>query len=411
MLGVTRETGTLARRCSFCGEDRRKVDRLVEGQGGVAICGDCARLAAELTSEPESSSGDLLVTGIGTLVTNDTRYGGLLGEIPGAAVAVRNGRVTWVGRERALPDRYRELPEIDCGGRMVVPGFVDAHRHFPAVAGTDLAAYTEAAADQLGRLLEQGATTVEMRSFGAPDPETEVTVLSAVAAAGDMLPCDVVTSVVVGTDPPPRGRGYQTMLESLLLPTVARVASYLDVVVGGPLDRDAAKSVITAGRRHGLRPRVHIFGGEALELAVEGGAVSVDGLWGVDGSAAPLAETGIVAVSVPAASWMDGRKEPASELWEAGAIVALGSACSGGSVPTIPMAMAIAVHHGGMAPDAALWAATRGGALALEEPEKGMLGLGATADLVVLEAETPADIVAEPGRDPVWRVIKDGSPL
>lgn len=387
------------------------MDRLVEGHGGVAICGDCARIAAELTAEPEPGTGDLLVTGIGTLVTNDTRYGGLLGEVPGAALAVRNGRVTWVGRERALPDRYRELPEVDCGGRMVVPGFVDAHRHFPASAGTDLTSYTEAAADQLGRLLEQGATTVELRSFGAPDPETEVTVLSAIAAASEMLPCDVVAAVVVGTDPPPRGRGYQTMLETLLLPTVASIASYVDVVVGGPLDRDAAKSVIVTGRRHGLRPRVHVSDFEALEVGLEGGAVSVDGLWGVDGSTAPLAETGIVAVSVPAASWMGSMVEPAAALWEAGAIVALGSGCSEGAVPTIPMAMAVAVHDGGMRPEAALWAATRGGALALEEPQKGMLGLGATADLVVLDAETPADIVAEPGRDPVHRVVKDGSPL
>lgn len=386
------------------------MDRLVEGHGGVAICGDCARLAAELTSEPEAGTGDLLVTNIGSLVTNDTRYGGLLGVITGAAIAVRNGRVTWVGRERALPDRYRELPEVDCGGRMVVPGFVDSHRHFPASAGSDLASYTEAAADQLGRLLEQGATTVELRSYGAPDPQTEVTILSAVAAASDLLPCDVVAAVVVGTDPPPRGLRYQTMLESLLLPTVASIASYLDVVVGGPLDRDAAKSVIASGRRHGLRPRVHVADPVALEVGIEGGAVSVDGLWGVDG-AVSLAETGLVAVCVPAASWMGGSADPAAGLWDAGVVVALGSGCAAGSVPTVPMAMAVAVHHGGMTAEAALWAATRGGALALEEPQKGFLGLGATADLVVLDVESPSDLVAEPGRDPVHRVVKDGSPL
>ena len=286
----------------------------MEGQGGVAICGDCARLAAELTSEPESSSGDLLVTGIGTLVTNDTRYGGLLGEIPGAAVAVRNGRVTWVGRERALPDRYRELPEIDCGGRMVVPGFVDAHRHFPAVAGTDLAAYTEAAADQLGRLLEQGVTTVEMRSFGAPDPETEVTVLGG-SRRRDMLPCDVVTSVVVGTDPRPAAAATRRC--SNRPPSHRRPGRQLpDVVVGGPLDRDAAKSVIAAVAATG-RPRCTSSAARrsswrwraAPSRSTACGASTGRRAAGGDRDRGGVGPGGIV----------DGRcKEPASELWEAG---------------------------------------------------------------------------------------------
>ncbi|MGA7271330.1 MAG: amidohydrolase family protein, partial [Acidimicrobiia bacterium] len=59
----------------------------------------------------------------------------------------------------------------------------------------------------------------------------------------------------------------------------------------------------------------------------------------------------------------------------------------------------------------ALWSATRGGALAVEEPEKGVVSPGSVADLVVLDAETAADIVAVPGRDPVVRVVKDGVAL
>lgn len=402
----------MARRCSFCGEDRRGVDRLVAGHGSVAICGDCARLAVELTSvSDDAATGDLLLTGIETLVTNDPRQEGLLGVISGAAVAVRNGYVTWVGRERTLPARYRELREIGCEGRMVVPGFVDAHRHLPATSGAGFAEYVEAVSVQLGRLLEQGATTVEMRTWGGPDPETEVTMASAIGAAADTLPCDVSVAVSVGMEPPMRGAGYRSMVESLVLPTVSTVAGYLDVVPGGVLADEDSIRLVAAARRLGMRPRVHVDGVDSLTLALDLRAASGDGMWRLDGAAASVADAGLLAVTIPGASWMSGRSDPGRELWDADVAVALGTGCVGGVVTTMPMAMTFAVYHAGLTPEQALWSATRGGALALEDPEKGVVATGSVADLVVLDVGSAEDLVAEAGRDPVHRVIKDGNPL
>lgn len=402
----------MARRCSFCGEDRRGVDRLIAGHGGVAICGDCARLAAELSTVPhDTPSGDLLLVDIGTLVTNDGRHGGLLGQIEGAAVAVRNGRITWLGRQRALPDRYRELPLVECEGRLVVPGFVDAHRHLVARPDMDLAGFSDLVVEQMGIGLEQGTTTQEMRTWAAPDPETDVMMLSAVRVAGETIPTDTVPTVVVGTDPPARGRGYRAMVESVLLPTAARVAGFVDVVVGGPLREEDAAGVMSVARRIGLGSRVHVHDAGSLEVALDGGAVSVDGMWGMEDAAAAVVEAHKVVVSLPATSWITGRADPARVMWDGGATVALGTGCEGGSVPTMPMAMSAAVYHGDLSPERALWSATRGGALALREPDKGRVALGSVADLVVMEAETAADLVDEPGRDPVVRVIKDGVPL
>jgi imidazolonepropionase len=402
----------MAQRCSFCGEDRRAVDRLIAGHGGVAICADCARLAVELSAAPdEEVAGDLLLTSIGSLVTNDPRHGGMLGVIEGAALALRNGRVIWLGRHRALPDRYREFREVECHGRMVAPAFVDAHRHLEARSDGDLVTATDQVTAAVGTSLEQGATTLELRSWGASGPEAEVTMLSAVQAAAETLPADLVSTFVVGTDPPARNGGYVGMVESVLLPTVASIATYLDLVVGGPLDHHSALRVAEIGRRYGLRPRVHVDSEEALSVALDSRAVSVDGMWGMDGAADAVAEAGLVMVGLPAASWIGGRKDPTRSMWEAGVTVALGTGCADGVVPTMPMAMAVAVHHLGLSPGQALWSATRGGALALEEPDKGRVALGSTADLVLLEAETPTDLVVEPGRDPVVRVIKDGVPL
>ena len=399
----------MSRRCSFCGEGRKTVDRLVVGHGGVAICGDCARLAVELSSEPEPApDADLLLTGIGTLVTNDPRREGLLGLVEEAAVAVRHGAITWVGRERDLPARYRELPHLDCEGRSVAPGFVDAHRHLDRRSGESLSDTTERVVAALGSSLGQGTTTVELRTWQSVGAEDEITMLSAVQAAAATLPTDVVPAMSAGTDQFDRGPGYRRLIESVVIPSASTIASYLDVVVGGPLSGDDAHAVIETGRRHGMRPRVHVDQPEALDVALEARAVSVEGMAGLEDAAPAVSEAGMIVVSVPVATWTGGRPDPAAALWASGAVVALGTGCSGGNVPTMPMALAIAVHHGRLTPEQALWSGTRGGALALEEPEKGVLSLGAVADLVLLDVESPADITANPGTDPVSRVIKDG---
>lgn len=388
------------------------MDRLVVGHGGVAICGDCARLAAELSAETEAESpGDLLLTDIGTLVTNDPRRDGLLGLVEHAAVAIRQGHVTWVGPEDDLPARYREFPEVVCDGRTVAPGFVDAHRHLECRPEDDLETTTERVVASVGSALEQGVTTVELQSWRAPGAEEEITMLSALQAAGGALPTDIVPAMAAGIDPLDRGGDYRTMIVDVVIPTAARIAPYLDVVVGASFSGADAGVVIEAGRGHGMRPRVHVDGPDALSVALDVRAVSVEGMAGLEEAGSVVSEAGMVVVSVPVVAWTNGRRDPAAALWSAGAVVALGTGCREGSVPTMPMALAIAVHHGRLTPDQAMWSATRGGALAMEEPEKGIVRPGSSADLVLLEAEDIADIVAEPGRDPVHRVIKDGSPV
>jgi 5-methylthioadenosine/S-adenosylhomocysteine deaminase len=68
---------------------------------------------------------DLLITGIGRLVTMDPGRTVLTG----AAVGVRHGRIVAVGREDELRRAHDGAARLDAGGGWVIPGLIDAHQH------------------------------------------------------------------------------------------------------------------------------------------------------------------------------------------------------------------------------------------------------------------------------------------
>ena len=49
----------------------------------------------------------------------------------GAVVIAGNGRILWRGHASRTPERYRSLPIDDHGAALVLPGFIDAHIHYP----------------------------------------------------------------------------------------------------------------------------------------------------------------------------------------------------------------------------------------------------------------------------------------
>jgi len=61
----------------------------------------------------------------------------------GAVAVAGNGRILWRGHAGRLPRRFASLPSDDHGEALVLPGFIDAHVHFPqyrmlAAPGKDL---------------------------------------------------------------------------------------------------------------------------------------------------------------------------------------------------------------------------------------------------------------------------------
>ena len=210
--------------------------------------------------------------------------------------------------------------------------------------------------------------------------------------------------------------GYLHLLEEEMLPVLAPLARYCDVFCDrGAFSVAEARRVLDAGKRHGLKPKVHaeqLAATGAAGLAAEVGAVSADHLDHVDAeSAALLAGAGTVATLLPSASFsLRTPQAPARMLWDAGVTVAIATDCNPGTsfVESMQFVIAIAVLEMALTPTEAVWAATRGGAYALEEPRKGWIGAGSAADLVVLDAPSHVHIPYRPGANLVWKVIKDG---
>jgi imidazolonepropionase len=389
---------------------------------------------------------DLLITGIGRLVTNAPG-----GPVEDAAVLIAAGRVDYAGAAAGLPPSGPETPVLDVGGRAVIPGFVDAHTHLVfagdradefarrlegetyqqalaagggihrTVADTRAASFEDlvaGAATRARRMLAGGTTTVEIKSGYGLETASEVRMLRAARAVTGHVPVDVVTTFL-GAHVVDRGIDrdeYLDLVVEEMLPACAPFADCCDVFCDrGAFTPGEARRVLDAGRVHGLTPRIHAeqlahTGGAAV--AAEVGAASADHLeHATPGDAADLREAGVVAVLAPAVSWSMGAA-PASArmLWDAGVTVALATDCNPGTgyVESMPLVVALGCLELGLTPAESLWAATRGGALALRLPDRGWLAEGSAGDLVVLDAPSETHLPYRPGTGLVWKVVKGG---
>ncbi|EDY44391.1 imidazolonepropionase [Streptomyces sp. SPB074] len=380
-----------------------------------------------------------LLTGIGSLVTNDPAHGGPLGVIEDAALVVDGERIAWTGPASAAPaaDARHDLE-----GRAVVPGFVDSHSHLvfagdrtrefnarmsgrPYEAGgirTTVAA-TRAASDadleanlarHLAEGLRQGTTTQETKSGYGLTVDDEARALALAARHTDEV--TYLGAHIVAPEYADDPAAYVALVTGPMLDACAPHARWVDVFCEkGAFDGDQARAILTAGAARGLVPRVHanqLTYGPGVQLAVELGAASADHCTHLtDEDVAALAASDTVATLLPGAefstraAWPDARR-----LLDAGATVALSTDCNPGSSYTssMPFCLALAVRDMGMTPDEALWSATAGGAKALRRTDVGTLTPGARADLQILDAPSHVHFAYRPGVPLVTEVWRAG---
>lgn len=414
-----------------------------------------------------------LLTGIGELWTLDPALEepGERGAAPGqvlhdAALVVEEGRVAWTGPAATAPAADQRE---DLGGRAVLPGWVDSHTHlvfdgdraaeFEArMAGESYAAggiavttaATRAASDERllalvrSRLAEAaagGTTTLETKTgYGLTVVEEgrAARLLDALARAGEIDEVTFLGAHLVPEEHAGRAEEYVDLVVGDMLQAVAPHVRWIDVFCeAGAFDPEQSARVLAAGAAAGLGRRVHghqLGRSGGVELAVRHRAASVDHLNHLDaGDVDALAATAslptapgdapgrltvaagpTVATVLPACDLSTRAPlAPARALLDAGAQLAIASNCNPGTSYTSAMAfcVATAVLQMRLTLAEAIRAATRGGALALRRDDVGHLGVGARADLHVLDAPAAIHLAYRPGMPLTHQVRRAGSRL
>jgi imidazolonepropionase len=382
-----------------------------------------------------------------------------IGALADAAVALRRGRIAWVGPDAELDRAVRLAPGaslLDAEGAAVIPGLVDAHTHLAFAGNRDDeigrrlagASYQEIAAagggivstvratraasreeltagiaSRLDGMLLCGTTTAEVKSGYGLETAAEVRSLEAIRAAAERHPMTVVPTFLGAHEVPlehrqSRGR-YVDILVHEMIPAVAGrgLAVFADVFCEeGVFTVAESRRILLAAREGGLKLRIHadeLAATGGAELAAELGVRSADHLVHVSQAGMKaLAEASCVATLLPAAAFYLrlGRFAPARALIEAGAAVALASDVNpgGGLSPSLPFAMAIGCFGMGLALEEALCAVTVNAALSLDlDGEAGSIEVGRRADLVVLRSPRLLDLVRV-GVPAVRIVVKGG---
>ena len=382
----------------------------------------------------------LAITNIGSLVTNDPTIGsGLLGEIENAALVIENEKISWVGEAAKLQPVDQQ---IDIHGMGVIPGFVDSHAHllfagdrakefearmngqkYSAGGIKSTVARTRVASDlELERNLVElvneltcsGVTTFETKSGYGLTVKDEARVLA--IAARHTSETTFLGAHVVPEEFKDKPDDYVELVAGEMLSEAAPHSKWIDVFCDeGAFDVDQSRQILKAGIKKGLLPRIHanqLTQGEAVKLAVELDCASADHCTHLsDSDIDALAGSNTVATLLPGAEFSTRSKYPnAKHLWDAGVSVALATDCNPGSSYTtsMPFCIAVAIREMGFSPEQAIWSATMGGAKALRREDIGMLSIGKSADLTILNAPSFRHIGYRPGVDLIDQVIKQG---
>ena len=385
----------------------------------------------------------LVLTGIGTLVTNDvTLERGKLGVINNAALVVGDDNKVALACEAVNLPRELRTNAVDIGGRAVIPGFVDSHTHLvfggdrasefearmsgkPYTAGgirTTMAATRGASNDTLAEnarrlaneALHTGTTTLETKSgygLSVLDETRSLQVAASITSETTFLGAHVV---------PPDSQidDYVNLVCGEMLAQCAASAKWIDVFCDrGAFEVDHARAILRAGAKAGLGLRIHanqLQHGGGVQLGVELGVASCDHCTHLnDSDVSALADSNgsTVATLLPTAELCTRSQFPdARRLIDAGVTVALASDCNPGSSYTtsMPLVISLAVLNMNMTCEEAVWSATAGGAAALRRQDVGALKIGANADFSVLNTPSYIHLAYRPGVKLVDAVFRHG---
>ena len=368
-----------------------------------------------------------------------------LGIIEDGAVLCAAGQIVSVGttqqasRDSWIKKNRKRLIEIDCAGKVALPGFVDSHTHpafvaprlidfekriagasyeqiaeagggiLSSVEGVRSAKKTDLAATILAALQEmmaQGTTTVEAKSGYGLSLDSELKSLEAIQLAAAEWPGTVVSTLlgahIVPVEFKNQPQKYVDVICEQMIPQASKrkLARFVDVFCDrGAFSEQDCLRIFSAAKKSGLHVRAHVsqLARTALANLLAMNPASLDHVDHVDETdIEQLARSSTVATLVPGANYFLGLKyPPARKLIDAGVAVALATDFNPGSSPTasMPFVLSLACTQMKMSPAEAICAATINAAYALQlEKTKGSIEPGKDADIAIFNVRDYREI-------------------
>ena len=378
--------------------------------------------------------------------------------IRSGAMLIRDGRIERIGSHSEIEPRLSSDYEVvDAAGRVVMPGFVDAHTH-PVFAGTRVDEYElraagstyeeiaaagggirstvrktraasedelfAAALERAQWFLRVGTTTIEAKSGYGLSLESEIKMLRVIQRLDAEGHLRLVPTFLGAHEIPDEYRGstagYVDLVIKEMIPAIAsqRLARYCDVFCEPKIfDGEATLRILRAARDFGLGVRVHadqLSRSGAAEIAVAAGAATADHLEQIDDAGIDaLAHSKVQPVLLPASVYTLGSRRfaPARAMIDAGLPVVLATDFNPGSSPTpsLPFVLSLASTHTHMTPAEAITASTINAAYSLGLGQTtGSLEAGKSADFVIHDCRDYREIAYYVGREPALSTYLEG---
>ena len=393
----------------------------------------------------------LNLTNIGLLATYNSKISALE-RTHDCTISIDDGIITDINGANFSPKE-----SIDCNGKLVTPGFVDAHTHPVYVDGREnefmsrLAgvSYQEIAKEggginssiaavrnateielydrvikRMDKFIKMGTTTLEAKSGYGLDTESELKSLRVLDHLNSVHEIDIVSTFLGAHAIPPEfngdSNGYITLLCKEMIPAVAEqgIAKFCDVFCEeGYFNVNDSRKILQTATQHSLIPRLHadeFTDSGAASFAAEIGAISADHLMEVnDQGIKDMARAGVIAILLPGTTFFlgDHSYAPARKMISGGINVALATDFNPGSchIQSMPFIISLACLFLDLTIDEALKAATWTGACALNVEENvGSIEVGKKADLIIWDLDTPEEIPYNVASVPIQNVIKNG---
>ena len=352
---------------------------------------------------------------------------------------IRDGKIDRVGRSDEIEKEAGDGQIVDLAGRVVLPGFVDAHTHvvfagnrledferrargetyeqiakagggiWSTVEKTRAASETELfehAKKRVEWFLKCGTTTVEAKSGYGLTIEDELKILRVMQRLNRETRLEIVPTFL-GAHAVPRDSSanqYVDLVVDEMLPCVAseKLAEFCDVFCErGYFDIEQSRKILSAAKDAGLNLRGHVdqlTNSGGAKLMAELGATTADHLEKTDEEGiAALKIANVQPVLLPGSVYALGSTiyPRARDMIEAGLAVVLATDFNPGSSPTpsMPMVLSLACTQMKMSPAEAITAATINAAYSLGRGDKiGSLESGKLANFAVFDCEDYREI-------------------